>query len=235
MTTEHPLPPGQRRVERLPRFGTHLHRPPPEAPPTPVVAVRGAVEAPFELGVDQLGSVGRTSLTADFHCVAGWSVTGLRWEGVPFGAFYREVVAPRVPDGVEVTHLVLEGLDGYRCVVTLEDALGDDVLLADGLDGRPLTAEEGGPLRFVSPSQYGWVSAKHVCAVELHTSEPDENFGAASGLARRLMVRPLFARHPRSRVWQEERNGLLPAWAVRPVYRVLTPPIAWLSSRGRRS
>jgi hypothetical protein len=40
--------------------------------------------------------------------------------------------------------------------------------------------------------------------------------------------------HPRSRVWEEERHGRLPGWSVRPIYRLLIPPIRFLSARGRR-
>lgn len=119
-------------------------------------------------------------------------------------------------------------------MVVLEDLLGDDVLLADRLDGRPLDGSHGAPLRLVSPSQYAYISAKQLCAIELHTTEPQENFHGGSALSRALMVRPLFSRHPRSRVWQEERSGALPAWLVRPVYRRLIPPLLFLSRLGAR-
>lgn len=78
------------------------------------------------------------------------------------------------------------------------------------------------------------MSAKHLCRIELHTSEPQEIFGGASGLSRSLMIRPLFSRHPWSRIWHEERNGALPASVVRPVYRLLTPPLRLLNRLGAR-
>ena len=37
------LPPGQRAVDGFPRFGTHLHRPPPAVPAEPVIEIAGAV------------------------------------------------------------------------------------------------------------------------------------------------------------------------------------------------
>lgn len=54
--------------------------------------------------------------------------------------------------GADVTHLGFVGLDGYRSVVTIEDALADDVLIADSLNGQPLDADHGAPVRLVSPS-----------------------------------------------------------------------------------
>ena len=229
------LPPGQRRVDGFPRFGTHLHHPPPAVPAVPVIEVAGAVAQPFALPVAELAALPRRELVADFHCVAGWSATGLRWEGVAFDELYRSVLEPAVQPGDVVTHVVLGGLDGYRSVLSLEDALAQDVVVADRLDGAPLTGDHGAPARLVSPAQYGYVSIKHLCRVELRTTDPRMNFSASSSLVRTLMRPPLFSRHPRSRVWEEERNGSLPNWFVRPVYRVLTPPLRLVCGLGSRT
>ena len=84
----------------------------------------------------------------------------------------------------------------------------------------------------VSPSQYGFISTKHLCRIEVHTAPPEENYGYANTLARVGLRGPLFQRHPRSRVWHEERHRYLPGWPLRPVYRLLIPPIRLLSARG---
>jgi DMSO/TMAO reductase YedYZ molybdopterin-dependent catalytic subunit len=223
------LPPGQRAVEGFPRFGTHLDRRPPEVPTDPVIEIGGAVVEPFAVPVAELATLPRRELTADFHCVAGWSATGLHWEGVPFTSFYRTIVEPALAPGVSVTHLVCEGLDGYRVTVAVEDALGEDVLLADRLDGRPLDGDHGAPARFVSPSQYGFVNAKHLCRIEVHTSTPPDGFGGHP--IARLFLR-LYTRHPRARVWQEERHRYLPAWSVRVLGRALTAFVFRESARG---
>ena len=80
------LPPGQHDLGRFPRFGTN-QGPPPAVPDAPVVEVAGAVEAPSQLR--DLAALPRRALDADFHCVAGWSARGLRWEGVPLSAVLR--------------------------------------------------------------------------------------------------------------------------------------------------
>ena len=229
------LPPGQRAVERLPRFGTQLHHPAPQVPVGPRLSVSSAGEVVLDLPVEELmGRLPRRELVSDLHCVAGWSAVGLRWEGVSFADLWRRHVQPALPAAAAASPVVVVGLDGYRIVVVLEDLLSDDVLLADRLDGRPLTGDHGAPLRLISPNQYAYVSAKHVCRIEVHQTEPRENFGAGSALSRALMLRPLFSRHPRSRVWLEERNGTLPNRVVRPVYRLLTPPLRLLNRLGAR-
>lgn len=227
-TRERALPPGQRRVDGFPRFGTHLRQPPPPVPADAAIEVTGAVGQPFEVPVTDLGGLPRRSITADLHCVAGWSATDLRWEGVPFAAFFDELVRPRLAAGATVTHLVFEGLDRYRSIVLLEDALGHDVLIADTLDGWSLDGDHGAPARLVSPQQYGFVSTKHLCRVEVHTSPPRERYHPSPLTQLGLqLVKP----HQRARVWQEERHRYLPAWVVRPVYRRLVAPIRALSAQ----
>ena len=218
------LPPGQRRVDGFPRFGSHLDGPAPTVPPDPVITVGGAVTRAVEVPVVALADLPRRAVAADFHCVAGWTATGLRWEGVPFEAFYRTIVEPVLEPGATITHVAFRGLDGYRSVVWLEDAMVGDVLIADTLDGRPLDSAHGAPVRLVSPQQYGYVSIKHLCAVEVHTGAPR---------GRRSFVDDVLLRaHPRARVALEERHGSLPGWLVRPVYRAIKAPLLWLCNRG---
>ena len=111
-------------------------------------------------------------MTADFHCVAGWSATGLRWEGVPFERFFALVIEPALSPGAPITHVTFQGRDGYRSTACLEDVLAEDVLIAERLDGRPLDGDHGAPVRLVSPGQYGFISTKHLCRIEVHTAEP---------------------------------------------------------------
>lgn len=217
-----PLPPGQRKVNGFPRFGTHLHHPPPVIPPDPAIQVTGAIRAPITLTLSDLGRLPRVERVADFHCVAGWSATGLRWEGVAFAQLYRTLIEPRSTPAATVTHVVFRGWDGFSSAVLLEDALAEDVLVATGLDGQPLSPAHGAPVRLVSPGQYGFVSTKHLRTIEVHTRKPRDDHPYS------VFIRS----HPRARVWQEERHAWFAAGVVRPFYRQLIRPIARLSARG---
>ena len=229
--TRSSLPPGQRRVEGFPRFGTHLDRPPPAVPPKPVIEVSGAGSAPSSLAVEELATMPRRELVADFHCVSGWSATDLQWEGVAFETFYRSVIEPSLPPGTTPSHVLFGGLDGFESLVTLEDALAEDVLLADRLDGAPLTADHGAPVRLVSPQQYGYINCKHLCRIELHTERPTRELGSAHPVSRRALRGPWVMRHPRARVWEEERHPYLPARLLRPFYRMVIKPGIAISAR----
>ena len=226
------LPPGQHAVEGFPRFGTHLHRPPPSVPADPVIECDGALTEALTLSLTDLAALPRQKIRADFHCVAGWSATNLAWEGVAFETFYRIRAEPLLAPDASISHVVFEGLDGYRSIVLIVDALADDVLIADRLNGKPIDIDHGAPIRLISPSQYGFISTKHLCRIEFHTSEPQEHHQPSRFIERGLaLVKP----HPRARVWQEERHRYLPARLLRPVYRRLIAPIAALSARGSRA
>ena len=230
---EHPsasLPPGQRRIEGFPRFGTHLAKPAPEVPAAPVIHIGGVVTEAFDVPLATLAELPRHELTADFHCVAGWSATDLRWEGVTFDDFYRRIIEPALPPGMAITHVTFRGLDGYYSVVCIEDARAADVLLAERLNGRPLDSDHGVPVRLVSPAQYGYISTKHLCRIDVHTAKPKRSRWS-------LVGELLIASHPRARVCEEERHGYLPGWLVRPIYRAVKAPILYVCTRtssGRR-
>ena len=93
------LPPGQHQTDGFPRFGKHLHRPAPAVPIDPVIEISGASAEPFAVQLATLATLPRRELTADLHCVAGWSATNLQWEGVAFETFYRMIIKPSVPPG----------------------------------------------------------------------------------------------------------------------------------------
>ena len=228
------LPPGQHAIDDFPRFGTHLHRPPPAVPSKPELHVAGAVAEPFTVPLEDLAKLPRTERTADFHCVAGWSATGLTWEGVAFTTFYRELIEPRIDPDTTITHVSFGGLDGYYADIQIEDALADDVLIAEHLNGVPLDTDHGAPARLVSPSQYGFMNTKHLCRIEPLTEAPKARFGDGPLLSQVSFRTVLVRRHPRARVWEEERNPVVPPWALKPVYRGLTPLIRTLSARGSR-
>lgn len=211
------LPPGQRELFVFPRFSDQPLRRPPRLPDAPEVTICGAVEQELTLPLPALAElVAPRELVADFHCVTTWSTRGLRWDGVPFARLWREVV-PRCVPAEDATCIVVHGLDHARATVMLDDALEDDVLLADRLDGTPLTAAHGAPLRFVTPKQYGYKNVKHVHRIEVHRKPPASAYGRKEHLLARVAL--------------EERHSTRNARMLRLLYRPVVPLAAWLSGQ----
>ncbi len=130
------------------------------------LAVDGACEAPLALRWDDLLALPQVEVTADFHCVTGWSILDLAFRGVRL----EDVLALARP-AADATHLMCHGSDGYSTNLPLEEALKPDVLLVHAIEGRPVSRERGGPVRIVTPQLYAWKGAKWVSRLELLTHD----------------------------------------------------------------
>lgn len=207
------LPPGQRALDRFPRFGlTQFARRFPRELDGARLTIAGEVDAEIAVPVT-LDGLPRVEQTSDFHCVTTWSRRGLRWSGVRFADFHEQVVLRDARPDAAATQLIVRGQDGARTSLMLEDTLQPDVLLADTLDGRPLEVDHGAPLRLVAPSQYGYKSVKHVSRIEYR-----RDLSTFRPAAFRFMD------HPRARVELEERGRIFPGWLLRLAYRPLVGP-----------
>lgn len=115
---------------------------------------------------DDFDELPRTTVTADFHCVTKFSITGVRWDGVA-----GTTLLDLVPPAPEVTHVMAWAEYGYSANMRIGDFMAADTLLATHKDGEPLTAEHGRPVRLVVPSLYGWKSVKWLRAIEYLTAD----------------------------------------------------------------
>ena len=90
-----------------------------------------------------LESMPRTTFVKDFHCVTGWSVPTVHWEGVRLSEILDDV-------GVQKAAVALsfESYDGADTEsLTLDQARLPDVIVAYRMLGAPVTTEHGGPVR----------------------------------------------------------------------------------------
>ncbi|MDQ3645405.1 MAG: molybdopterin-dependent oxidoreductase [Actinomycetota bacterium] len=165
---------------------------------------------------NDLSGLARRDIDAGLHCVTTWSHLGLRWSGVGFKDIYEQLIVPRAEPAARATRVVFKGADGYWASLALEDCLADDVLVADRLDGEPLTTNHGAPLRLVAPAHYGYKNVKHLRGFELRSS-----FRPGPGLLE----------HPRARVALEERGRRFPPRVLRILYRPFVAPVAWWHRR----
>ena len=100
------LPPGQAAISTFPKYGAGMRRTARPARRTLSIRIDGHVKTAFEVPVAELLNMKREQITADLHCVAGWSCRGLRWDSVRFGSFYETTIAPRIPPDMRVSHLL---------------------------------------------------------------------------------------------------------------------------------
>jgi DMSO/TMAO reductase YedYZ molybdopterin-dependent catalytic subunit len=130
------------------------------------LTIEGAVATPLTLSWAELLALPQVEEPQDFHCVTGWSVLDMPFRGVRF-----ETVAALARPLPEATHVMCHAADGYSTNLPLEEALKPAVLLAHTLEGRPLPAEHGGPIRMVVPELWAWKGAKWIDRLELLTQD----------------------------------------------------------------
>lgn len=145
--------------------------------------ITGAVEKPYTLGVEELSrKFQRVDRVLRFRCVEGWSAV-LPWQGIllrdlilaasplssaRFVAF-TSISAPEVMPNVRDQKLLQWP---YREGLRLDEALHPLTLLATGLYGKPLPAQNGAPVRLVVPWKYGFKSIKAVVRIEVVVEQP---------------------------------------------------------------
>ncbi|MDT3376781.1 sulfite oxidase-like oxidoreductase [Labrys neptuniae] len=149
--------------------------------------VFGAVENPVVWDFAAFAAQPQVTQVCDIHCVTTWSRYDNHFEGLPTSAL-AEIVHPKP----EASHVVLHSADGYTTNLSLQDFLGEDVLIAHAWEGRPLTSDHGGPVRLVVPRLYFWKSAKWLSRIEF-ASRDKPGFWEVRGY------------HNRGDPWREER------------------------------
>ena len=165
------LPPGQQAISDFPRFGPPSYAQPLKVESLTAMTVTGDVGTPFDLALEELSSVRRQEQESDLHCVATWSRCGLKWGGYRFRDVYQQLIVLRARPSSDCRYVLFRGLDGFWASLTLEDALTSNVLLADELEGQPLSVDHGAPIRLVAPKHYAYKSVKHLIGIELYLNK----------------------------------------------------------------
>lgn len=140
------------------------------------LTVDGLVTTPRSLTFPDLFCLPRQDQITDFHCVEGWSIYDVPWNGLHLGQLFQSVGV--LGGATHVTFHTLGGL--YNESLPLDVALEPRTLLAYGAGGNTLPLAHGFPLRVVIPRLLGYKNAKYVQRIEL-TDRPVQGFWVQAG------------------------------------------------------
>lgn len=159
-----------RRLDALPR---HPH---PEIDVASfVLRVDGLVARPLALTPDDLRALRQRDFDADFVCLEGWVAPDRHWRGVALGDVI-ELAGP-----ADAVRFVQASSGEFSLPLAIDDARR--ALLALVLDGAPLAAAHGAPVRLVMPGGECFTSVKWLDRIELR-AEAAEDTARAIALAR---------------------------------------------------
>ena len=132
------------------------------------LTIGGLVESPTSWTWDEIQALPRAAYNGDIHCVTTWSKFDTTFGGISFDTLL-EVVKPKS----EATHVVATAETGYTTNMPIDDVTGGKAWIVWEFDGKPLTAEHGGPVRMLVPHLYFWKSTKWITRVDfLDHDEP---------------------------------------------------------------
>lgn len=136
----------------------------------PTLRIVGLVAKPQTLTTADLTAsrspLPRTSFTEDFLCDGKWTVPDQKWSG------YRLLDILTLAGPLPAAQYVRVGSGDYVVPISLAEAA--NALLADQLNGQPLTIEHGAPWRLALFGGRCFTSVKWVDRLEL-VAEPGEN------------------------------------------------------------
>ena len=198
------------------------------APATPhVIEVGGAVDKPFRITLDELRRMPQRAVTATMECAGNdrlgmhprpvgepWrhgALSTIAWSGVPLPLILER--AGVAPDAVEVLVTAADAgqrddADGevrFARSLPLADARRVDTLLALEMNGAPLTADHGAPVRLAVPGWYGMASVKWVTRID-------------------VLREPFTGYFQRQRYVYDEPDGVRPVDRMR-VKSIITSPL----------
>ena len=127
--------------------------------------VRGLVERPLSFTMDQVRALPQRTQITRHDCVEGWSAIG-QWTGPQLSALL-DMVGLRS----EAKYIVFRCADTmggayYYESCDLDDAFHPQTIVAHQLNGEPLPAKNGAPLRLRIERQLGYKHAKYLTAIE---------------------------------------------------------------------
>lgn len=173
------LPPSQKPIQRLLRWGKDHPTIGGSVPKIDLgkwfLTLDGEVKNRLKLDWKDLQKLPSVESVSDFHCVEGWSVLGVKWEGICF----KQMVNMVEPEET-VKFVSFECADGYTTSLVLEELLGDDILLAYKLNGEFLEEGIGAPLRLVVPDKYAYKSAMWITRIKF-TSKKETGYWESRG------------------------------------------------------
>src|SRR5271165_1003468 len=154
------------------------------------VAVEGMAHKPKVFDLDELiKAIPLEERVYRMRCVEGWSMV-IPWSGFPLAkllervepmgsveyvAFETLLDPSRLP-GQKANVLPWPYVEGLR----MDEAMHPLTLLAVGLYGHELPAQNGAPLRLVVPWKYGFKGVKSIVKITLVSDQPPTTWNAAA-------------------------------------------------------
>ena len=154
-----------------------------------MVSVEGLVNKPKVFDLDELLKIDQEERVYRLRCVEGWSMV-IPWIGFPLSKLLEKVepnsqakyvafqtlLDPKRMPNQRTSVLDWPYVEGLR----IDEAMHPLTILATGLYGQTLPAQDGAPIRLVVPWKYGFKSIKSIVKISLVAQQPPTTWSEQS-------------------------------------------------------
>jgi DMSO/TMAO reductase YedYZ molybdopterin-dependent catalytic subunit len=174
--------------------------------------IRGLVERPLSLSLAEVRSRRAVHQAATLSCISNPIGGDLISTGVWTGVRLKDILAAAgLLPGARA--IAIKSADGFYESVGLAEAMDDRTLLVHSMNGEPLTAAHGFPLRIFIPGHYGMKQPKWITSLEAVDREGpgywvDRGWDKTAGPNTTSVIDAVAARHP------DNRTGLVPVGGI---------------------
>jgi len=133
-------------------------------------SIKGMVENPLRLSYADIRKLPSIDQMLTLECISnppdGTAISNAVWTGVKLRPLLERA---RVKRGAKF--VAMRGADGYHTVLPLDELMREENFLPYLMNGDPLPAEHGYPLRIFIPGKYGMKQPKWITEIEFADHE----------------------------------------------------------------
>lgn len=161
--------------------------------------IAGLVGKPLRLTYDELRAMPAVEQLQTLECISnevgGNLISNAKWKGVPL----RDVLMRAGGPAATAVRVAFRCADGYSESVPVDDAMHPSTLLAYEMNGEPLPAKHGFPIRLLIPGLFGMKNPKWITKIEVANYDV-QGYWEASGWSDDAVVKTMseFIAAPRS-------------------------------------
>jgi DMSO/TMAO reductase YedYZ molybdopterin-dependent catalytic subunit len=125
----------------------------------------------LSITIDELRALPKTEIIYDFKCVEGWDQI-MHWGGLKFSDFIAHF---KLQDETKLNYAGFETPDQkYYVGIDMPSAIHPQTLLAYEMNGKPIPANHGKPVRLIIPVKYGIKNLKRIGTITFSNQRPKD-------------------------------------------------------------
>jgi DMSO/TMAO reductase YedYZ molybdopterin-dependent catalytic subunit len=171
--------------------------------------IKGAVDNPLTLTLPDILQAPQETFYLTMECIGnptgGNLIGNAQWTGTPLLPFLKKAGIR-----LEAKEFAMKGADWYETTLPIQEVMRPEVRLVHQMNGEPLTAEHGYPVRILIPGHFGQKQPKWLVELEA-IAKPKTGFWENQGWSNtaEIPTHGMVRQVQTSRVWDKRHQVTL--------------------------